>query len=522
VRSLKASNSLFALSAVYHSQRSDMQQQPLKSDPCAAPFTLLPFGAGQFYQMAQQQTETNSLFAPPSGCMPYAPLPEHEIYVSTMNVPVFTPVMPVHNAGQAAHGAEHCSESLYPILSESWYYQQQQQHQQHQHQAAMASPHAGIQHQRQHQHQHQQPHEYAAPSAQLYESAFGPVMHRMSTPLSAAAPAPVKQEAYQYQSLMMPVPAPVHTSVASTLASEVEKISDDPLTDEHKWRKYGQKQVKNSAYPRNYYKCTVQACPAKKHVEKFLDASSNNKERLRTLYIGEHEHPTPCSPHVHVHSQQDFLTSVLVQSTKMRLAAADASLSTPASPSSHPSSARSLDQRLVVECLSPVDENEDGYFWRKYGQKTVRGSSAPRLYFRCRHEDCPVKKQVESTAQGNTIVTYEGAHNHEAGMCTEKTAPVISDSFPPTSSARLPYPAADSPSSSFSTTEDDYSSTPSPKRSKFVEEAEDADAIHQLALYTGIDQSAQQQSVWSRFDWDAQEQVHAHASHADFLDLCVD
>jgi len=70
--------------------------------------------------------------------------------------------------------------------------------------------------------------------------------------------------------------------------------------------------------------------------------------------------------------------------------------------------------RLVVETTADVDHNDDGYSWRKYGQKNVKGSSyTPRSYYRCTQEDCPVKKQVEQ--RGNSIFnTYEGTHNHLA------------------------------------------------------------------------------------------------------------
>jgi hypothetical protein len=35
---------------------------------------------------------------------------------------------------------------------------------------------------------------------------------------------------------------------------------------------------------------------------------------------------------------------------------------------------------------------EDGYNWRKYGQKLVKGIG--RSYFKCTHPDCSAKKKV--------------------------------------------------------------------------------------------------------------------------------
>ncbi len=39
--------------------------------------------------------------------------------------------------------------------------------------------------------------------------------------------------------------------------------------------------------------------------------------------------------------------------------------------------------RLVVETNFDVDHLDDGYVWRKYGQKAVRGVSAVRYAVRC-------------------------------------------------------------------------------------------------------------------------------------------
>jgi hypothetical protein len=73
----------------------------------------------------------------------------------------------------------------------------------------------------------------------------------------------------------------------------------------------------------------------------------------------------------------------------------------------------STTSRLVVETTTDVDYLEDGYNWRKYGQKYVKGSPNPRSYYRCTEDECPVKKQVER--RGNTVInTYEGTHTHPA------------------------------------------------------------------------------------------------------------
>jgi WRKY transcription factor 2 len=56
---------------------------------------------------------------------------------------------------------------------------------------------------------------------------------------------------------------------------------------------------------------------------------------------------------------------------------------------------------------------EDGYSWRKYGQKQVKHSEYPRSYFKCTHPNCQVKKKVERSHEGHiTEIIYKGTHNH--------------------------------------------------------------------------------------------------------------
>jgi hypothetical protein len=74
------------------------------------------------------------------------------------------------------------------------------------------------------------------------------------------------------------------------------KSDIDNLDDGYRWRKYGQKAVKNSPYPRSYYRCTTVGCGVKKRVER----SSDDPSIVMTTYEGQHTHPFPMTPRGHI------------------------------------------------------------------------------------------------------------------------------------------------------------------------------------------------------------------------------
>ncbi|KAF0923783.1 hypothetical protein E2562_006739 [Oryza meyeriana var. granulata] len=58
---------------------------------------------------------------------------------------------------------------------------------------------------------------------------------------------------------------------------------------------------------------------------------------------------------------------------------------------------------------------EDGYEWKKYGQKFIKNIQKNRSYFRCRDQRCGAKKKVEWHPHDPTLnlrVVYDGAHHH--------------------------------------------------------------------------------------------------------------
>ncbi|GJM88870.1 hypothetical protein PR202_ga05444 [Eleusine coracana subsp. coracana] len=58
---------------------------------------------------------------------------------------------------------------------------------------------------------------------------------------------------------------------------------------------------------------------------------------------------------------------------------------------------------------------EDGYIWRKYGQKEIRDSKYPRLYFRCTYKEdhgCLARRRVQKSDVDPSVflITYFGEH----------------------------------------------------------------------------------------------------------------
>ncbi|GLU13835.1 hypothetical protein SLE2022_304450 [Rubroshorea leprosula] len=74
--------------------------------------------------------------------------------------------------------------------------------------------------------------------------------------------------------------------------SRLKGESSAPPSDFWAWRKYGQKPIKGSPYPRGYYRCSSsKGCPARKQVER----SRVDPTMLVITYSCEHNHPWPAS-----------------------------------------------------------------------------------------------------------------------------------------------------------------------------------------------------------------------------------
>ncbi|NP_001296603.1 probable WRKY transcription factor 41 [Cicer arietinum] len=79
-----------------------------------------------------------------------------------------------------------------------------------------------------------------------------------------------------------------------------------------------------------------------------------------------------------------------------------------------------MDQ-IRVSCESGLEgPHEDGYNWRKYGQKDILGAKYPRSYYRCTFrntQNCWATKQVQRSDEDPNMfdITYRGRHTCSQG-----------------------------------------------------------------------------------------------------------
>ncbi|XP_023894189.1 probable WRKY transcription factor 20 isoform X3 [Quercus suber] len=238
-------------------------------------------------------------------------------------------------------------------------------------------------------------------------------------------------------------------------------IAERPSDDGYNWRKYGQKLVKGSEFPRSYYKCTHPNCEVKKLFER-----SHDGQITEIIYKGTHDHPKPQPSRRYTAGaimavQEERSDKALSLNGRDERSGMFGQTSHTVEPNSTPdrspvavnddsldggsmpnrihdeaddddpfSKRRKMDiggvdvtsvvkpirePRVVVQTLSEVDILDDGYRWRKYGQKVVRGNPNPRSYYKCTNAGCPVRKHVERASHDPkaVITTYEGKHNHD-------------------------------------------------------------------------------------------------------------
>ncbi|KAK1616893.1 hypothetical protein QYE76_022410 [Lolium multiflorum] len=132
-------------------------------------------------------------------------------------------------------------------------------------------------------------------------------------PVSPPPLQPPKQQ--QQQAMMAPAEVPLQTAAAAPAPraqpsgrqasggvprskrrkNQQKKVvchvaADGVSSDVWAWRKYGQKPIKGSPYPRGYYRCsTAKGCPARKQLER----SRADPNTFILTFTGEHNHAAP-------------------------------------------------------------------------------------------------------------------------------------------------------------------------------------------------------------------------------------
>ncbi|XP_078180266.1 putative WRKY transcription factor 3 [Carex rostrata] len=212
------------------------------------------------------------------------------------------------------------------------------------------------------------------------------------------------------------------------ILSPIENLTvEKPADDGYNWRKYGQKQLKDGKYPKSYYKCTSPSCPVKKTIERSSEGNITD-----ITYQGQHNHGAVRQIESCEDGEEEIVVSksdqermsgsvdsdglgnseVIIDST------ADSEIDKHSKDDSSGSSSsgnKKKEQKIIFETRSEVDLIDDGFRWRKYGQKSVKGNPHPRSYYKCTHLHCNVRKQIERASRDPKIVltTYEGKHMHD-------------------------------------------------------------------------------------------------------------
>ncbi|MED6108395.1 hypothetical protein PIB30_023457 [Stylosanthes scabra] len=252
----------------------------------------------------------------------------------------------------------------------------------------------------------------------------------------------------------------------------VNKDLDGELDDGYSWRKYGEKEVKRGENPRYYYMCTHPNCTMKKKVGR-----NSNGDVIEVIYKGSHNHPKPWKP-LGKFQSLDAPTSLTNLGNMSQQSPGEQDLARiierASRITSHPrggdedqlgAHAKRLkgvnevysysfyqiggkaikEPRVIVQTTTEIDILDDGYRWRKYGQKLVKGNPNPRNYYKCVSEGCNVRKHVERAAHDMKCVltTYEGKHNHQ--VPEQPSFPTQHISFTPLTSLNN-FAATSSPS----------------------------------------------------------------------------
>ncbi|KAK7329932.1 hypothetical protein VNO77_24114 [Canavalia gladiata] len=322
-----------------------------------------------------------------------------------------------------------------------------------------------------------------------------------STPLSELSPTSVTQSLSSVSSPTVRKPKICTPKVNNVHVPEVDKknpsggktlsavsVSRTSASDGYNWRKYGQKQVKSPTGSRSYYRCTHADCCAKK-----IECCDHSGHVIDIVYKSEHSHDPPRKTNSIRESK--FLSSseliVLPEQAVRVLKDPDSSISSKELLQDAPCSADKKRQnssntsdngkvilkeehvnepepkrrmkkgdltdidspikpgkkpKFVVHAAGDVGISGDGYRWRKYGQKMVKGNLHPRNYYRCTSAGCPVRKHIETAVDNSdaVIITYKGVHDHDMPVPKKRhglpSAPLVAASAPASMNMQMKKP----------------------------------------------------------------------------------
>ncbi|XP_049383540.1 probable WRKY transcription factor 65 isoform X2 [Solanum stenotomum] len=150
------------------------------------------------------------------------------------------------------------------------------------------------------------------------------------------------------------VSVPIKEVEGSKMKGEISM----PPSDSWAWRKYGQKPIKGSPYPRGYYRCSSsKGCPARKQVER----SRADPNMLVVTYSCEHNHPWPASRN----NQHNHRTSCIINNntkTKMKTIASLTTTTTTITTSTINSDIVVSEEKVTRDFTRPSEPNSDEKF----------------------------------------------------------------------------------------------------------------------------------------------------------------
>ncbi|XP_071699279.1 probable WRKY transcription factor 33, partial [Rutidosis leptorrhynchoides] len=175
------------------------------------------------------------------------------------------------------------------------------------------------------------------------------------------------------------------------ISDQSQTIRDQTKVDDgYNWRKYGQKLVKGGEIPRSYYKCTFANCSTKKKVERNLEGRITE-----IIYRGNHIHAKPQN------AKESSSNNYIEAPTKNNHFDSSASFGEDDFMSNTNKPISELIQSVQTQYISDQSQAttdqtklEDGYNWRKYGQKQVKGGEILHSYYKCTFPNCSTKKKL--------------------------------------------------------------------------------------------------------------------------------